>query len=106
MTEGLVTIEEIQDLVEQFVEQNDISRDIGGNQQFKVMVEEVGELAETLVTKQSEEEIKKECADVIFTVMVQAELEDIDISDELRRVSEENLKKTSDRAGYKITDDR
>lgn len=70
--------------------------------QFKVLIEEVGELAEALNTGEG---YKEELADVLVTAFVLGEVMDIDLDKEYREKMLYNLGKSSEKSGGKVTDD-
>lgn len=88
-----------QTTIYQFVEKHSVTED----QQIKALVEEVGELAEKYNTDSSDAEVAEELADVIFVARTLAELRDINISEEVNKVADENLKKNSETDGQKVT---
>lgn len=92
----------IQDCIEQFNERHDVTE----RQQFQALVEEVGELSETLNRDSTENEIAEELADVIFVARSIAELHDIDIEAAVKQVTDENLQKNTSTDGTKVTKER
>jgi NTP pyrophosphatase (non-canonical NTP hydrolase) len=77
--------------------------DVTENQQFKALVEEVGELAETLNTEKGDDAVAEELADVIFVARSLAELRDINITSELVETIAENSEKDESVDGNKVT---
>ena len=77
--------------------------DVTEDQQFKALIEEVGELSEALYTDGTDEQVAEELADVLFVARSLAELRDIDIGKELNTVIEENIQKDESRNGEKVT---
>jgi len=77
--------------------------DVTEDQQFKALVEEVGELSEALYTDGTDEQVAEEIADVLFVCRSLAELRDIDIGKELNTVIEENIQKDESTDGEKVT---
>ena len=77
--------------------------DVTEDQQFKALVEEVGELSEALYTDGTDEQVAEEIADVLFVCRSLAELRDIDIGKRLNTVIEENIQKDESRNGEKVT---
>jgi len=86
--------------IAQFVDKHDL-----GEEQFKVLVEEVGEVAEAYHRDAPDEEIAEELADVIYVARALAEMRDINISRVLNEVAEENLHKDISTDGDKVTKD-
>jgi len=77
--------------------------DVTEDQQFKALVEELGELSETYNTDSTDGEIAEELSDVIFVARSLAELRDINITDEVAQVTQENLQKDESTDGDKVT---
>ena len=77
--------------------------DVTEDQQFKALVEEVGELAEVYNRDTTDERVAEELADVLFVARSLAELRDIDIGKELNTVIEENIQKDESTDGEKVT---
>jgi len=77
--------------------------DVTEDQQFKALIEEVGELSEALYTDGTDEQVAEELADVLFVARSLAELRDIDIGKELNTVIEENIQKDESTDGEKVT---
>ena len=73
------------------------------DQQFKALVEEVGELSEALNTEASDEEVAEEIADVLFVARSLAELRGINASMQLNEVINENKEKDRSKDGRKVT---
>ena len=71
-------------------------------QQFRCLVEEIGELAEALNTEQNEA-IAEEIGDVIFVAETLAILHGIDANRTTAMVAAENLEKDTGTDGAKIT---
>jgi len=85
--------------IAQFNSRHDITED----QQFKALVEEVGELAEALNRHRGDDAIAEELADVVFVARSLAELRDINITSELVETIAENNKKDESTSGQKVT---
>ncbi len=85
--------------IAQFNNRHDVTED----QQFKALVEEVGELAEARNRASNDDEVAEELADVIFVARSLAELRDINISSEVQSVIEENNAKNTQTDGSKVT---
>jgi len=97
--------------------------DVTEDHQFKMLCEEVGELAAVLNTdteryevaeaktdsdeyvgfSDSDDRIAEELADVIFVARSLAEIRDINITDEVHKVTQENLQKDESTMGQKVT---
>ena len=77
--------------------------DVTEDQQFKALVEEVGELSEVYNRDTTDERVAEELADVLFVARSLAELRDIDIGKELNTVIEENIQKDESTDGEKVT---
>ena len=77
--------------------------DVTEDQQFKALVEEVGELSEVYNRDTTDERVAEELADVLFVTRSLAELRDIDIGKELNTVIEENIQKDESTDGEKVT---
>jgi len=112
-------VRQIQADIHRFNEKHDVTED----QQFKMLCEEVGELAEALNTGSGDERVAEEgagsqretsinagngeiasaLADVIFVARSLAELRDINITHEVAAVTEENLAKDESTDGQKVT---
>jgi len=73
------------------------------DQQFKALVEELGELAEVLNRDADDEAVAEELADVIFVARSLAELRDIDITATVNEVAAENLEKDTETDGQMVT---
>ena len=73
------------------------------DQQFKALIEEVGELSEVYNRDTTDERVAEELADVLFVCRSLAELRDIDIGKELNTVIEENIQKDESTDGEKVT---
>jgi len=84
--------------IAQFNNKHNVTED----QQFKALVEEIGELSEAL-NRYETDAIAEELADVIFVARSLAELRDINITSELNEVIEENLSKDTQTEGQKVT---
>lgn len=70
--------------------------------QFRQLVEEVGELAEAL-NREDSELLAEEIGDVVFVARSMAELEDIDVTEMVNQIAEENLEKDAETDGSKVT---
>ena len=79
--------------------------DVTEDQQFKALVEEVGELSEALYTDGTDEQVAEELADVLFVARSLAELRDINVTSHLNDVIAENNAKNSETDGQKVTKD-
>jgi len=86
----------LQAAIARFNSRHDVTED----QQFKMLCEEVGELAEALNT---DGDVAEELADVIFVARSLAEIRDINITDEVADVTWENLDKDESTEGQKVT---
>lgn len=84
--------------IAQFNSKHDVTED----QQFKALVEEVGELSEAL-NRYETDTIAEELADVVFVARSLAELHDINISTEVVDTITENLQKDTATDGSKVT---
>ena len=73
------------------------------DQQFRALVEEVGELAEAYNRDADDEAVAEELADVIFVARSLAGLRDINISTVVNETTAENLSKTTETDGDKVT---
>lgn len=76
---------------------------IDAQSQFNCLVEEVGELAETLNTDAGDEAVAEEVGDVLFVARTIAVLHGIDATEALNTVIQENVRKSLDAEGNKIT---
>jgi len=85
--------------IAQFNERHGVTED----QQFKALVEEVGELSEALNTEAGDDAVAEELADVIFVARSIAELRDINITSELVETIAENNDKDKSTDGQKVT---
>ena len=83
----------------QFNSKHSITED----QQFKALVEELGELSEALNTDATDEQVAEELADILFVSRSLAELREINISSELNGTIDENLGKNTATDGQKVT---
>lgn len=86
----------LQAAIARFNSRHDVTED----QQFKALIEEVGELSEAYNT---DGDVAEELADVIFVARSLAELRDINITDEVHEVTQENLQKDKSTGGQKVT---
>jgi len=89
----------LQAAIARFNSRHDVTED----QQFKMLCEEVGELAEALNTEEMQYSVAEELADVIFVARSLAEIRDINITDEVHEVTQENLQKDESTEGQKVT---
>ena len=85
--------------IAQFNERHNVTED----QQFKALVEEVGELAEALNTEAGDDAVAEELADIKFVARSLAELRDINITSELVETIAENSEKDELKDGQKVT---
>jgi NTP pyrophosphatase (non-canonical NTP hydrolase) len=85
--------------IAQFNSRHDVTED----QQFKALVEEVGELSEALNTEVGDDAVAEELADIIFVTRSLAELRDINITSELVETIAENSEKDESVDGNKVT---
>ncbi len=85
--------------IDRFVETHGLSAD----HQFRVLAEEVGELAEALSRDADDAHIAEEIADVIFVARSIASTRDINVTPRVNEVSEENLEKSTATEGDKVT---
>lgn len=76
--------------------------DVTEAQQFKALVEELGELSEAYNTEAGDEAVAEELADVIFVARSLAEVRDIDITKHINGVTKENLEKDESTDGEKV----
>jgi len=86
-------------LAKKFVNKHDLSE----TQQFRALVEEVGELSEALNTDASDEQVVEELADIGFIAYTLAEMRDEQFWHEVHMTAEENLQKSASTEGAKIT---
>lgn len=89
----------LEQLIETFVEKHDLTE----TQQFRALVEEVGELSEALNTGGEDDEVLEELADIVFIAYTLAIMRDESLTDETWDVADENLAKSPSREGEKIT---
>jgi len=89
----------LQAAIARFNSRHDVTED----QQFKALVEELGELSETYNTNSTDADVAEELADVIFVARSLAELRGINITHKVASVTEENLQKDESTEGQKIT---
>ena len=87
--------------VHRFNDKHDVTED----QQFRELIEEVGELSEAYNTDAQTDDVAMELADVIFVARSLAELRDIDITKHINEIVEENLDKDLSVDGDKVTKD-
>jgi len=87
--------------IAQFNSKHSVTED----QQFKALIEEIGELSEALNTDATDEDIGEELADVLFVSRSLAELREINISSALNETIDENLGKNTTTQGQKVTKD-
>lgn len=87
--------------VHSFNERHSVSE----QQQFRALIEEVGELAEALNTEAGDDAVAEELADIIFVARSLAELRDIDISHVVNETIAENSDKDATTNGQKVTKD-
>jgi len=92
-------IKHLQAAIARFNNRHEVTED----QQFKMLCEEVGELAEALNTNGGQYDVAEELADVIFVARSLAELRDINITHEVHDVTQENLEKDESTEGQKVT---
>lgn len=85
--------------IRQFVVEHDI--DVDG--QHKCLVEELGELSETLLTDADTPDIAEEIGDVIFVAWTLAILHDIPAMEAVSDVAAENIQKDGKVEGGKVT---
>jgi NTP pyrophosphatase (non-canonical NTP hydrolase) len=87
--------------IEKFVNKHDLTVD----QQFKCLVEEVGEVAEALNTNASKEEVNEELSDVMFVARTITQLVGGQghAQEQLENTALENLEKDTTTDGNKIT---
>lgn len=95
------SIIDVDTAIEQFNEKHGVASD----GQFKALAEEMGELAETLNRDASAMELGQEIADVLFVARSIALLHDIDADSHLRYVCHQNLGKSTETDGDKVTKD-
>ena len=76
---------------------------IDAQSQFNCLAEEVGELAEALNTDAPDEAVAEEVADVLFVARTIAVLHGIDATEALNTVISENVRKSLDAEGNKVT---
>jgi len=84
--------------IAQFNSKHNVTED----QQFKQLVEEVGELSEAL-NRDDTAAITEELADIVFVARSLVELRGINITDELTKVIKENRSKDTQTDGQKVT---
>lgn len=88
-----------QDRISLFNERHGVDED----SQFKQLSEEVGELAEAINRDAGDDAIAEELADVIFVARSIAEIRDINIGTVVNDVVKENLLKSQETDGDKVT---
>ena len=87
--------------VHRFNDKHDVTED----QQFRELIEEVGELSEAYNTDAQTDDVAMELADVIFVARSLAELRDIDVTTEVNTTITDNLQKNTETDGDKVTKD-
>lgn len=94
-----MTIKHLQAAIARFNTRHDVTED----QQFKALVEELGELAEAYNTEADDDTVAEELADVIFVARSLAEVRDINITNHVHSVTDENLQKDETTEGQKVS---